>query len=159
MEKKKNEWLQWLNLMISEPYYLYHFILFFSYLIVRSSATQIFSPDVSYGLLRREIQAILALSVLITIKLVKEETWEGFLADALFFSKGFLIVVALIIDYQLALCYMVVFFVVFTLTQQPPYQELGNSSKLTPLQLEVLLTEDKTSRFWLSVFGRSNFEL
>ncbi|KAI3843079.1 hypothetical protein MKX03_018334, partial [Papaver bracteatum] len=93
-----------MNLVISEPYYVYHFIIFFSYLIVRTSAIQIFSSDFSYLLLRREIQAVLALLMLVTLKLVKEESWEGFLSD------GFLIVVSLLIGIQLALCYMVVFF-------------------------------------------------
>ncbi|KAI3857674.1 hypothetical protein MKW98_028938 [Papaver atlanticum] len=155
-QKSKNDWYQWMNLVISEPYYVYHFIIFFSYLIVRTSAIQIFSSDFSYLLLRREIQAILALLMLVTVKLVKEESWEGFLSDVLFFSKGFLIVVSLLIDIQLALCYMVVFFVVFTLTQQPPYSELGHATRLTPLQLEVILTEGSASRFWLVEFRSLN---
>ncbi|RZC92262.1 hypothetical protein C5167_026898 [Papaver somniferum] len=141
MKEQKSAWYQWMNLVISEPYYVYHFIIFFSYLIVRTSAIQIFSSDFSYLLLRREIQAVLALLMLVTVKLVKEESWEGFISDVLFFSKGFLIVVSMLIDIQLALCYMVVFFVVFTLTQEPPYSELGHATRLTPLQLEVILTE------------------
>ncbi|KAI3945423.1 hypothetical protein MKW92_028432 [Papaver armeniacum] len=120
-QKRKNDWYQWMNLVISEPYYVYHFIIFFSYLIVRTSAIQIFSSNFSYLLV--QIQAILALLML----LVKEESWEGFLSDVLFFSKGFLIVVSLLIDIQLALCYMVVFF--------------GHATRLTPLQLEVILIE------------------
>ncbi|KAI3951063.1 hypothetical protein MKW92_053005 [Papaver armeniacum] len=98
-QKRKNDWYQWMNLVISEPYYVYHFIILFSYLI--------------------EIQAILALLMLVTIKLVKEESWEGFLS--MFFS--------LLIDIQLALSYMVVFF--------------GHATRLTPLQLEVILIEGK----------------
>ncbi|XP_026442122.1 thioredoxin-related transmembrane protein 2-like isoform X2 [Papaver somniferum] len=152
MKEQKSAWYQWMNLVISEPYYVYHFIIFFSYLIVRTSAIQIFSSDFSYLLLRREIQAVLALLMLVTVKLVKEESWEGFISDVLFFSKGFLIVVSMLIDIQLALCYMVVFFVVFTLTQEPPYSELGHATRLTPLQLEVILTEGSASRFWLVEF-------
>ncbi|KAI3938708.1 hypothetical protein MKW92_038998 [Papaver armeniacum] len=147
-----------MNLVISEPYYVYHFIIFFPYLIVRTSAIQIFSSDFFYLLLHREIQAVLALLMLVTVKLVKEESWEGFLSDVFFFSQrfGFLIVVSLLIDIQLALCYMVVFFVVFTLTQQPPYYELGHATMLTPLQLEVILTEGSASRFWLVEFRALN---
>ncbi|KAF8388921.1 hypothetical protein HHK36_025603 [Tetracentron sinense] len=84
---EKSHPLPWLNLMVSEPFYLFHFLAFFSYFVVRTSATQILSPDVSDRLLRREIQAILAFSVLAVIKMVKEETWEAFIADTLFFAK------------------------------------------------------------------------
>ncbi|KAI3957589.1 hypothetical protein MKW92_027753 [Papaver armeniacum] len=125
-KKSKNNWYQLMNLVISEPYYVYHFIIFFPYLIVRTSAIQIFSSDFYYLLLHR------ALLMLVIVKLVKEESWEGFLSDVLFLSKGFLIVVSLLIDIQLALCYMVVFF--------------GHATMLTPLQLEVILTEGSASR-------------
>ncbi|XP_077217917.1 thioredoxin superfamily protein isoform X1 [Tasmannia lanceolata] len=147
-----NHPLPWLNLMVAEPFYLFHFLTFFSYFIVRSSATQALSSQFSDRLLHREIQAILAFLVLTVVKLVKEETWEAFIADTLFFAKGFLMAVALIMDYHLALCYMVGFLVIFVLTQQPAYHELGNASQLTPLQLETLLTEGNTSRFWLVEF-------
>ncbi|KAI3961050.1 hypothetical protein MKW92_038132 [Papaver armeniacum] len=141
-QKRKNDWYQWMNLVISEPYYVYHFIIFFSYLIVRTSAIQIFSSNFSYLLVRREIQAVLVFLMLVTVKLVKEESWEGFLSDVLFFSKGFLIVVSLLIDIQLALCYMVVFF--------------GHATRLTPLQLEVILIEGSALRFWLVEFRALN---
>ncbi|XWS70310.1 hypothetical protein CRYUN_Cryun03dG0037000 [Craigia yunnanensis] len=87
--------------------------------------------------------------------MVREETWEAFLADTLFFGKIFLIAFTLIMDYHLTLWYIVVFSVIYVLTQQPPYQELGTSSKLTPLQLETLLTEGNASRFWLVEFRAS----
>ncbi|XP_077217928.1 thioredoxin superfamily protein isoform X2 [Tasmannia lanceolata] len=128
-----NHPLPWLNLMVAEPFYLFHFLTFFSYFIVRSSATQALSSQFSDRLLHREIQAILAFLVLTVV-------------------KGFLMAVALIMDYHLALCYMVGFLVIFVLTQQPAYHELGNASQLTPLQLETLLTEGNTSRFWLVEF-------
>ncbi|XVF89162.1 hypothetical protein PTKIN_Ptkin19aG0108100 [Pterospermum kingtungense] len=69
--------------------------------------------------------------------------------------KIFLIALTLIMDYHLTLWYIVVFSVIYVLTQQPPYEELGTSSKLTPLQLEALLTEGNTSRFWLVEFRAS----
>ncbi|KAI3892413.1 hypothetical protein MKX03_012631 [Papaver bracteatum] len=53
--------------------------IFFSYLIVHTSAIQIFSSDFSYLLLRRKIQVVLALLMLVTVK--------GFLSNVLFFSK------------------------------------------------------------------------
>ncbi|XP_029130389.1 thioredoxin-related transmembrane protein 2 [Cajanus cajan] len=78
---------QWLNRMVSEPYYLFHFLTFFSYLIVRSSATQVLAPHVTHHLLRREIQTLLVFALLALVKGVKEETWEAFIADALFLAK------------------------------------------------------------------------
>ncbi|XP_010249549.1 PREDICTED: thioredoxin-related transmembrane protein 2 isoform X3 [Nelumbo nucifera] len=150
MEKKHP--LPWLNMLVSETFYLSHFLLFFSYFVVRASASQMLSPDITDRLFRREIQVILAFSVLIAIKMVKEETWEAFIADTLLFAKVFLLMVALIMDYHLALCYLVGFLVIFISTQQPAYQGLGNSNQLTPLQLEALLTEGNTSRFWLVEF-------
>ena len=39
MEKKNP--LTWLNLVVSESYYLLHFLAFFSYFVVRSSASQV----------------------------------------------------------------------------------------------------------------------
>ncbi|KAI3912985.1 hypothetical protein MKW92_014414 [Papaver armeniacum] len=133
-QKSKIDWYQWMNLVISEPYYVCHFIIFLSYLIVRTSAIQIFSSDFSYLLLRREIQAVLALLMLVTVKLVKEESWEGFISDVLFFSKV----------------------LVFTLTQRTPLLELGHAIRLTPMQLEVILTEGSASRFWLVEFRSLN---
>ncbi|EOY29770.1 Thioredoxin superfamily protein isoform 2, partial [Theobroma cacao] len=108
MEKKQSNPKEWLNQMVGEPYYLTHFLAFFSYFIVRSSAS-------------------LALSAHIT--------------QLLF--------------YRVIVFWKVVFSVIYVLTQQPPYQELGTASKLTPLQLEALLTEGNTSRFWLVEFRAS----
>lgn len=144
--------LPWLNLVVTDAFYLLHLLVFFSYFVVRSSAVQGFSPDLSLQLLRREIQAILMLSVLTAVKFVREETWEAFIADILFYSKGFLFVVALVIDHHVAFCYSVVFIVIFVLAQQPPYDDAGESSYLTPLQLETLFAEGKSSKFWLVEF-------
>lgn len=153
--KHRSNPLEWLNAMVSEPYYLFHFLSFFSYLIVRSSATPLLSPNITHHLFHREIQAILAFSVLFVVKMVKQETWEAFIADMLFFAKIFLIALALIMDYHLALWYLAIFFVIYILTQQPACQGLGTSSKLTPLQLETVLTEGNISRFWLVEFRAS----
>ncbi|KAL0925096.1 hypothetical protein M5K25_003405 [Dendrobium thyrsiflorum] len=144
--------LPWLNLVVTEPFYLFHLLMFFSYFVVRSSAVQDFSPDLSLHLLRREIQAVLTLSVLTAVKFVREETWEAFIADILFYSKVFLFAVTLVIDYHVAFCYSVAFVVIFVLTQQPPYDGVGESSHLTPLQLETLFAEGNSSRFWLVEF-------
>ncbi|XP_021894881.1 thioredoxin-related transmembrane protein 2 homolog [Carica papaya] len=141
VETKRCSLMEWLNQMVSEPYYLCHFLAFFSYLPVRTSASLALSPHISHLLVYREIQGILAFLVLTAIKVVKEETWEAFIADTLFFAKIFLIAISLFIDYHVALWYSLVFFVIYTLTQQPAFKELGTSSKLTPLQLEALLTE------------------
>ncbi|XP_020593927.1 thioredoxin-related transmembrane protein 2 isoform X2 [Phalaenopsis equestris] len=130
--------LPWLNIVITEPFYLLHLLLFFSYFVVRCSALQGLSPDLPLQLLRREIQAVLAFSVLTAVKFVREETWEAFIADLLFYSKVFLFAVTLNIDYHAAFCYSVVF--------------AGESRHLTPLQLETLLAEGNSSRFWLVEF-------
>lgn len=143
------------NTMVSEPFYFSHFLTFFSYIAIRISYSSTFSPDFSTHLLHRELQALLAYSVLLAIKFVREETWQGFVADALLFAKGFLLVIALVLDYHLAFCYLICFFVIFALTQQPPYQGIGNSNKLTPLQLEVSLTEGSTSKICLVEFRAS----
>ncbi|THG13683.1 hypothetical protein TEA_007422 [Camellia sinensis var. sinensis] len=116
MENNQYDPITMLNQMVSEPYYLFHFLAFFSYIPVRCSASQIISPHFSSHLLHREIQAALAFSVLTVVKI-------------------FLVGIALVMDYHLALWYTLVF--------------LGTSNQLTPLQLEALLTEGNTSRFWL----------
>ncbi|KAJ6799783.1 thioredoxin-related transmembrane protein 2 isoform X1 [Iris pallida] len=150
--RKSSHPLPWLNLMVTEPFYLFHFLTFFSYVAVRSSASQNLPPDFSRHLLHREAQAFLTFSVLAAIKMVKQETWEAFIADALLYAKGLLCAVALIVDKHLALCYLLGFLVIFILTQQPPYDGLGDASHLTPLQLESKLTEGNTSKFWLVEF-------
>nr|XP_009380471.1 PREDICTED: thioredoxin-related transmembrane protein 2 homolog isoform X2 [Musa acuminata subsp. malaccensis] len=134
---KRRHPFPWLNLMATEPFYLLHFLLFFSYLGARSSASQTLSADLVDRLFRR---------------MVKEETWEAFVANTLLYAKGFLLAIALVIDYHLALCYLLGFLVISIITQQPPYDGLGDCSQLTPLQLESLLTEGSTSRFWLVEF-------
>ncbi|CAL9122281.1 uncharacterized protein LOC103968861 isoform X1 [Musa acuminata AAA Group] len=149
---KRRHPFPWLNLMATEPFYLLHFLLFFSYLGARSSASQTLSADLVDRLFRREIQAILAFLVLVAVKMVKEETWEAFVANTLLYAKGFLFAIALVIDSHLALCYLLGFLVISIITQQPPYDGLGDCSQLTPLQLESLLTEGSTSRFWLVEF-------
>ncbi|KAK1266875.1 hypothetical protein QJS04_geneDACA002673 [Acorus gramineus] len=144
--KNQNRPLKWLDLASTEPYYLLHLLSFFSYFAARPSSDR---------LLQLEIQAILLFLALTVVKLVKEETWEGFIADTLFYAKGFLFVMALVIDYRLALCYVVGFLVIHVLTRQPASDGLGNFSHMTPLQLETLLTEGNTSRFWLVEFRAS----
>ncbi|CAA0838517.1 Thioredoxin superfamily protein [Striga hermonthica] len=126
----------WMNRMVSEPYYLLHFLVFFSYIPVRCSAACLLSPLRSAHLLHR---------------VVKTESWEACIADTLFFAKFFLAAIALVMDYHLALWYAVafasiLFFVLFKITY------LGTTSHLTPLQLETLLTEGNTSKFWMVEF-------
>ncbi|KAJ0977415.1 hypothetical protein J5N97_012889 [Dioscorea zingiberensis] len=141
----------WINLMATEPFYVLHIAAFSSYFAARATN----SPDLSHCLLQREIQAILAFSVLAVVKMVKEETWEACIADTLLYAKGFLFALALVINHHVAICYLVSFLVIFVLTQQPPYDGVGDSSQLTPLQLESVLTEGSTSRFWLVEFRSS----
>ncbi|KAF4363253.1 hypothetical protein CsatB_007606 [Cannabis sativa] len=149
MEGERSKAAHWLNLIFTEPYYMYHFLAFFSYFVIRTSSVSVLSPTFANRLIYREIQAVLAFGVLTAIKMVREETWEGFIGDTLFFAKIFLVPLALMMDYNLALWYIVAFSVMYILTQQPAFQGSGTSSKLTPLQLEALLTEGNTSRFWL----------
>ncbi|KAJ8751272.1 hypothetical protein K2173_016453 [Erythroxylum novogranatense] len=115
---------------------------------------EISSVYISFPL--QEIQAILAFTFLTAYKMVTEETWEAFIADTLFFAKILLVAISLIIDYHLAIWYTVVFSVIYILTQQPAFQQLGTAAKLTPLQLETLLTEGNNSRFWLVEFCASS---
>ncbi|KAL6556629.1 hypothetical protein OROGR_005917 [Orobanche gracilis] len=58
----------WINRMVSEPYYLLHFLAFFSYIPLRCSAAHVLCPLRSTHLLRREIQALLAFCVLAAVK-------------------------------------------------------------------------------------------
>nr|KAJ0196737.1 hypothetical protein LSAT_V11C700352490 [Lactuca sativa] len=135
--------------MVSKPYYLLHFLTFFSYFSIRFSTSQLFSPEFAGHLLRCELQALLAFVTLTAVKMVKEKTWDGFVADMLLFAKIFLVGISLVLDYHLTLWFMLAFLVIYIFTQQPPYTGLGSSAQLTPLQLEALLTEGGTSKFWL----------
>ncbi|KAK8473126.1 hypothetical protein PHAVU_001G063300 [Phaseolus vulgaris] len=147
--------LQSLNRMVSEPYYLFHFLTFFSYFIIRTSASEVLAPHVIQHLLRREIQTLLVFAILAVIKGAKEDNWETFIAYALFLGKICLFVLAFTMDRHLAVWYILVFLALHMLTQQPLFQGLGTSSKLTPLHLESLLTEGTTTRFWLVEFRSS----
>lgn len=138
--------------IVSEPYFLFHFLTFFSYFSVRICTYHLFDPEFSAHLIHRELQALVAFLTLAVVKAVKEETWDGFVADMLLFSKFFLVGIALIVDLNLALWFMLTFLVIYTFTQQPAYMGLGAVTQLTPLQLETLLTEGGTSRFWLVEF-------
>ncbi|KAJ8561295.1 hypothetical protein K7X08_027485 [Anisodus acutangulus] len=141
-----------LNRMVSEPYYVFHLLVFFSYIPIRCSAFQIISPSRNSLLLKREIQVFVAYCVLAVVKIVRTESWESFIQDTLLFAKVFLTGIALVLDYHLALWYALAFLVIHIIAQQPPYEGLGSSNHLTPLQLEALLTEGNTSRFWLVEF-------
>ncbi|KAL5222909.1 hypothetical protein ABZP36_027622 [Zizania latifolia] len=146
----------WLDAAISEPYYFLHLVAFFSYFAARSSV-----PSADDGgelhshLLRREIQAVLIFLVLFVVKIVKEENWETFIADSLLYAKGLLLAVTLVINYWLSFSYLLGFVVIYAVAQQPPYDGPGHSNHLTPLQLEGLLTEEPTTRFWLVEFRTS----
>ncbi|EYU20426.1 hypothetical protein ABFS82_01G019400 [Erythranthe guttata] len=144
--------MNWMNRMVSEPYYLLHFLLFFSYIPLRCSAANILSPLRSAHLLHRETQALLAFCVLAAIKVTRSESWEAFISDTLFHAKIFLAAIALVMDYHLALWYALAFLVIYIIAEQPAYGGLGTTSQLTPLQLETLLTEGNTSRFWMVEF-------
>uniref|UniRef100_A0A0D9UXZ1 Thioredoxin-like fold domain-containing protein n=1 Tax=Leersia perrieri TaxID=77586 RepID=A0A0D9UXZ1_9ORYZ len=148
----------WLDLAISEPYYFLHLVAFFSYFAARSSVPSADDADggeIHARLLRREIQAVLAFLVLFVVKIVKEENWEIFIADSLLYAKGLLLAVTLVINYWLTVSYLLGFLVIYAVAQQPPYDGLDHSNRLTPLQLEGLLTEEPTTRFWLVEFRTS----
>ncbi|KNA10704.1 hypothetical protein SOVF_141010 [Spinacia oleracea] len=144
--------LQWLNTVVTEPHYFFHFLIFFSYLPIRISASSIFSPDISLRLLRREIQAVLAFLIFSAVKMIREETWEGVIADTLLYGKAFLFLLALYVDYHLALWYMLAFVVLYILAQQPAFPVLGEVKTMTPLQLESTLIEGVSSKYWLVEF-------
>ncbi|AQK90936.1 Thioredoxin superfamily protein [Zea mays] len=127
----------WLDAAISEPYYFLHLLAFFSYFAARSAALSADDGgELHDRLLRREIQAVLVFLVLFVV-------------------KGLLLAVTLVIDWWLAFAYFLGFLVIYAVAQQPPYDGLGHSNHLTPLQLESLLTEEPTSRFWLVEFRTS----
>ena len=50
--------MEFLNIMVSEPYYLLHFLTFFSYFIIRTSATSVLSPHHIHHLLHRVLSLI-----------------------------------------------------------------------------------------------------
>ncbi|KAI7738593.1 hypothetical protein M8C21_010006 [Ambrosia artemisiifolia] len=78
--------------IISEPYYLFHFLSFFSYFSIRLTTSHLFSAQFTQNLLHRELQAVVAFLTLSVVKMVKEETWDGFIADMLRgFSPGTLV--------------------------------------------------------------------
>ncbi|XP_022882262.1 uncharacterized protein LOC111399229 [Olea europaea var. sylvestris] len=146
-----------INRVISEPYYLLHFLAFFSYIPIRCSASNVFSPLRSSHLLYREIQAALAFFVLSAVKVVKVETWEAFISDTLFFAKIFFVAIALVMDYHVALWYALIFSVIYIIAQQPAYEGLGTANQLTPLQLETLLSEGNKSKIWLVGFWTCSY--
>ncbi|KAF8705683.1 hypothetical protein HU200_030878 [Digitaria exilis] len=153
---RQNHPFPWLDAAISEPYYFLHLLAFFSYFAARSAALSADDGgELHDRLLRGEIQAVLVFLVLFVVKIVREETWETFIADSLLYAKGLLLAVTLVINYWLALGYFLGFVVIYAVAQQPPYDGLGHSNHLTPLQLESLLTEEPTSRFWLVEFRTS----
>ncbi|TVU22749.1 hypothetical protein EJB05_32466, partial [Eragrostis curvula] len=118
---RRNHPFPWLDAAISEPFYFLHLVAFFSYFGARSAALSANDGGELYGrLLRRvtfrdphEIQAVLVFLVLFVVKMVKEETWETFIADSLLYAKGLLLAVTLVIDYWLALCYFLGFVVIY----------------------------------------------
>ncbi|KAJ4820665.1 Thioredoxin-related transmembrane protein 2 [Rhynchospora pubera] len=128
---RKQPPIPWLNSMATEPFYLLHLLALFSYFAARTAACQDLSADFSHHLLRREIQAVLALSVLLAMKFVKEENWEGFIADGIFYAKTTLQGKLL----REAICFY--YFIYCSCTE------------LTPFQLESILAEGNTSRYWL----------
>lgn len=150
--KQQQRPLPWMNQMLTDPFYVLHFFLFMSYFAVRLSAVEALSSDEKRSVLHREIQMILGFLVFAIIKIVREESWEGFIGDTLFYAKFFLFAVTLFTNYHLALCYIPAFLVIFVLAQQPAYDGLGDSSQLTPSHLEALLTEGDGSRYWLVEF-------
>ncbi|KAA3489999.1 thioredoxin-related transmembrane protein 2-like [Gossypium australe] len=199
MDKKRSNPMEWLNQMVGEPYYFFHFLAFFSYFIVRSSASNVLSPQITQLLFYR-ISNFLILGIgnssgfgllyadciqgnrvtlkkkffngvmycffsLLCKQMAREETWEAFIADTLFFGKIFLIALTVIMDYHLTLWYLVVFsgiivaylakIILNAVSFAYELIFLGSASKLTPLQLEALLTEGNTSRFWLVEFRAS----
>ncbi|XP_048436268.1 uncharacterized protein LOC125475511 isoform X3 [Pyrus x bretschneideri] len=105
MEKKQSRPMKLLNAIVSEPYYLLHFLTFFSYLVLRTSAAHVLSAHITDHLLHREIRAALTFGLLTAIKI-------------------FLIGLTLILDRHLTLWYVVAFTVIHIFTQQPAFQKL-----------------------------------
>jgi len=138
MSEEQQHLFPWLNVLVTEPFYAFHGLTFFSYFVIRQSTAEFLSEGFSYHLIRREIQTLLTFGVLVAIKMVKSKTWEAFIADTMLYAKGFLIMLTFILNHCLAFWYVVVF--------------LGNVKHLTPLQLETILTEGSTSQFWLVEF-------
>uniref|UniRef100_M4CXK1 Thioredoxin domain-containing protein n=1 Tax=Brassica campestris TaxID=3711 RepID=M4CXK1_BRACM len=148
MEKKREGVIDGTSRIVSDPYYFLHLMTFFSYLPIRSSASQY----TSHRLFDRELQAFLAFLMFSAIKMVRKETWEAFVADSLLYAKIFLIAVTLIMDYRVAIWFTVIFSVIYLLAQQPAFSRLGIAKKLTPMQLEDLLSDGTTTKYWLIEF-------
>ncbi|KAF4360105.1 hypothetical protein F8388_015974 [Cannabis sativa] len=118
MEGERSKAAHWLNLISPSPITCTISSLSFLTSLSVHSSVSVLSPTFANRLIYREIQAVWPLAFLTAIKI-------------------FLVPLALMMDYNLALWYIVAF------------SGSGTSSKLTPLQLEALLTEGNTSRFWL----------
>ncbi|KAL2940137.1 hypothetical protein RDABS01_001519 [Bienertia sinuspersici] len=132
--------LEWLNIMVTEPYYFLHFLIFFSYLPLRISASSFFLHDFSLP----PSSTFLAFSIFATVKMVREETWEGFIADTSLYGKAFIFLLALYVDYTWP-------YVLYVIAQQPAFPELGAVNTMTPLQLETTLIEGtRLDTGWLS---------
>jgi len=54
--------LKLLNQTVSEPHYLFHFLTFFSYLVLRCSASQVLAPNLTQNLLRRVTLSLFSIS-------------------------------------------------------------------------------------------------
>ncbi|GLJ30385.1 hypothetical protein SUGI_0601130 [Cryptomeria japonica] len=152
MGEQEQHAFPWLNTLVTEPFYAFHALTFFSYIVIRHSASEWLSDGFSHHLFRREIQALLTFGVLVALKMVKSKTWESFIADSMLYAKGILIMLASILERRLAVWYIVVFIVIFLLFQQPHYSGQGYTIYLTPLQLESILTEGSNSELWLVEF-------
>ncbi|KAF8115892.1 hypothetical protein N665_0025s0335 [Sinapis alba] len=70
----------------------------------------------------------------------QEETWEAFFADTLLYAK------------RVAIWFCVIFSVIYLLAQQVAFSKLGTAKKLTPMQLEDLLSDGTTTKYWLIEF-------
>lgn len=56
--------LKLLNQTVSEPHFLFHFLTFFSYLVLRCSASQVFAPNLTQNLLRRVTLSLFSISII-----------------------------------------------------------------------------------------------
>ncbi|KAK9813250.1 hypothetical protein WJX72_011412 [[Myrmecia] bisecta] len=138
-------WLRFLD-----GYYLAHLLLFASYWLVRQRFLA--HPGNAYAyfkgpgeLLRweRHLAAVLAASA--TMRLWRNESFDGFLANFFMLAKAVLLGLAAASDARLAVYYQAAYFMLFLLFPQPTYDGPTNVEELTPASLQQYLLEAQSN--------------
>lgn len=84
MEKNRSKAVECFNLMVTEPYYMFHFLAFFSYLVFRSSTAHLLLPHINHHLFYR---VLLSLSLCVYRFLSGSPIFKMFLYSRFVFRK------------------------------------------------------------------------